>query len=259
MVDYTKWEGYECDENDEDLRLDLERSIQRINHQKEAADQLYHTADEESDRSLFSKSLELYLSVTNEILSHPHLTHLWIPCQLNCASCYLKLQKWSHCIQVCDSLFEAQSSSLLSTNQQIRCHFLRAKAYFESSKNETSLRSALGSISQLRNLVNLSQASITEEEQSDYDRLYYKLTAYLQYQGEGWKLISQGQHMQALRWFNDAILSNPNSAKDIDLLSSYYEGVGAAYEAMKEFSKVCHFLVLVDPSPRLPLCLCLPL
>jgi tetratricopeptide (TPR) repeat protein len=251
MVDYAKWESYECDDNEEDLKLDLERSVQRINHQKEAADQLFYAA-EEGDKSLYNKSLELYLFVINEILSHPHLTHLWIPCQLNCASCYLKLQKWKHCIEVCESLFESQSFTLLSTNQQIRYHFLRATSYFESSKNETSLRSALSSSSQIQTLVELPKVLITEEERADYDRLHQKLTAYLQDQREGWKLICQDQHQRALHWFNDAIRSNPNSAtEDIDLLSSYFEGVGAAYDGMKEYSNVCHLLTLL-PLPHPP-------
>ena len=268
MVDYGKWEQYDCDE-EEDIKMNYEISMKEITNRKETADHIFAEAiaaesvgktktgiEPSSDyKSLYQRSLELYLSVIQEILRDPQLTHLYVPCQLNCATCYLKLKIWNQCIRICDNLLETKPC-ILSTIQLIRCHYFRAFSYYEGSKNEISLRSALTSSLAIQNLIETSTVDISEEDKSDSNLLHQKLTAHLQDQREGWKLISESKYLEALKWFHDAVHSNPNSAEfdDLDLLSSYFEGIGAAYDGMEDFSKVgcCSDLILLTsslPSP----------
>jgi tetratricopeptide (TPR) repeat protein len=261
MVDYEKWERYDCDDA-EDIKMNSEISIREITNRKDTADLIFSeaTASESavsitkseagssnaassSDKALYHRSLELYLSVIQEILRYPQLTHLYVPCQLNSVTCYMKLQKWNQSIRICDSLLDA-NPCILTPIQLIRCHYFRACSYFEGSKNEISLRSALTSSLAIQNLIETSTVEISEEDRSDSNLLHQKLTAFLQDQREGWKLVSEGKYLEAVKWFNDAVHSNPNSAdfNDLDLLSSYFEGVGAAYDGMKDFSKVSCFM-----------------
>jgi tetratricopeptide (TPR) repeat protein len=255
MVDYGKWEQYDC-EDAEDIKMNSEISIKEITNRKETADHIFSEAIAAesaaktkektevpttplSDQTLYHRSLELYLSVIQEILRYPQLAHLYVPCQLNSATCYLKLKKWNQCIRVCDSLLDT-NPCILSTIQLFRCHYFRAFSFFEASKNEISLRSALTSSVAIQNLMETSTVEISEEDKADCNLLHLKLTAYLQDQRQGWKLISAEKYPEAVKWFNQAVHSNPNSAEfnDLDLLSSYFEGVGVAYDGMKDFAKV---------------------
>ena len=247
-------------ENNEIEEEEINSFLEYLTKQKNFIDNIFNQIEEENEenkerkeeeerrRNLYSKSLDLYLNLINEIKQQNNslnfqLNSILIILQLNCLCCYLKLQEYHECLLLCDDLIDTKPC-YLTNHQQIRCYYFKSFSFYKLYKNSKDLQNALEFSKKIQNILQQTQLEINESERNEYSLLSQMITSQLYNTNIGLNFLSQEQFSEAYQWFNEAILSFSNSenTKDFNRLSTYFEGLGNSFIGLNNYSKVSFYL-----------------
>lgn len=172
-MDYKKWDDMEddIDENAED------NGFRGLLAMKAAADGIFDEGCH--DDTKYGHCLSLYLKICDNLdtrSKESKISQLFVPCQLNIACCQLMLKQWDNCIDICQRMLEMKPS-ILTTAQNLRCHYFRACSYLQRNSSPNDKERALESSSIIQNIVRTQQNDLADEAINEYNELHCKLVS----------------------------------------------------------------------------------